>query len=52
MLTGDICLSPVDKVFTLSKLKAIADDSFNVAQVMQFFFDRRENIVGKGENAG
>ena len=25
---------------------------FNVAQLVQLFFDRVENIVGKGENAG
>ena len=35
-----------------SKLKAFADENSNVAQMMQFFFDWEENIVGKGENAG
>ena len=35
-----------------SKLKAFPDDNSNVAQMMQFFFDWEENIVGKGENAG
>ena len=36
----------------LSKLKAFADDNLNVAKMMEFFFDRLENIVGIGENAG
>ena len=26
-------------------------DNLNVAQMVQFFSDREENIVGKGENA-
>ena len=39
-------------VLGLSKLNKIADDYFNVAQMVHFFFDRLENIVGKGENAG
>ena len=35
-----------------SKLKAFADDdNFKVAPIMKYFFDRLENIVGKGENA-
>ena len=34
-------------MLALSKLKA-----FVVAQMMQFLFDKIENIVGKGENAG
>ena len=33
-------------------MKAFADDSLNVVQIMEFAFDRVENIVGKGENAG
>ena len=37
---------------TLSKLEAFADNNFIVAKMVQFFFDREENIVGKGENAG
>ena len=35
-----------------SKFKALADDNFNVAHLMEFVFDSEENIVGKGENAG
>ena len=36
----------------LSKLKAFADDNFKVVQMVHFYFDRVENMVGKGENAG
>ena len=43
---------PHGKILDLSKLKAIADDYFSVAQVVQFFSDRVENVVGKGEHAG
>ena len=39
-------------VLALSKFKAFVDNNFNVAQIMHFFFDRLENTVGKGENAG
>ena len=36
----------------MTKLKAFVDDKINVAQMMIPVFDRVENIVGKGENAG
>ena len=36
----------------MTKLKAFADNKINVAQMMISVFDRVENIVGKGENAG
>ena len=36
----------------MTKLKAFADDKTNVAQMMISLFDKVENIVGKGENAG
>ena len=36
----------------MSKLKPFTDDKMNVAQKMISVFDRVENIVGKGENAG
>ena len=42
---------PHGKILDLPKLKAFADDNFKVAQIMQFCFDRVENIVGKRENA-
>ena len=41
-----------DKFLDLTKLKAFADDKLNVAKMTTFLFDRAENIVGKGENAG
>ena len=43
---------PNDKILDLSKLKAFADDKINVTQKFNFVFERIENIVGKGENAG
>ena len=43
---------PNDKILDRSKLKAFADDKINVLKMMIFVFDRDENIVGKGENAG
>ena len=44
---------PDDKILPLSKLKAFADDNFDVAQIVKFFSSRVEkNIVEKGENAG
>ena len=43
---------PNDKNSAWSKLKAFADDKVKVAKMMIFLFDRVENIVGKGENAG
>ena len=39
------------KIFDLSKLKAFCRPQ-NMAQRMELVFDRVENIVGKGENAG
>ena len=36
----------------MTKLKAFADDKLYVAKVMIYLFDRVENTVGKGENAG
>ena len=32
-----------------SKLKPFADYNLNVAEMMEFVFDRFENIVGKGK---
>ena len=43
---------PDDKNLTWSKLKAFADDKINVTKMIISVFDRVENIVGKGENAG
>ena len=36
----------------MTKLKAFPDNKIDVAQMMIPVFDRVENIVGKGENAG
>ena len=38
---------PKDKIFDLSKLKAVADDKSNVTKIMIYVFSRAENIVGK-----
>ena len=43
---------PNDKILDMTKLKAFADDKLNVATIMISLFDRVENTVGKGENAG
>ena len=42
----------VNKSLLLSKLKEIAEDNFDVAQSMFFFFNVVENSVEKGGNAG
>ena len=36
----------------MTKLKAFADDKVNVAKMMIALFNRVENTVGNGENAG
>ena len=41
-----------NKVLTLSRLKDFAGNNFNVAEILQFFFDVIEKIVEKGENTG
>ena len=43
---------PYDKILDVTRLKAFADDRINEAQMMIPVFDRVENYVGKGENAG
>ena len=43
---------PNDKILDLSKFKALADDKFNVANMMISLFDSVENLVCKGVNAG
>ena len=43
---------PDDKILTLFKLKAFANDNINVIEMIISVFDRVENILGKGENAG
>ena len=36
----------------MTKLKAFADDNLNVAKMTISVFDREEDTLGKGENAG
>ena len=43
---------PNDKIINVTKLKALADDKFDVATMKIPLFDRVENTVVKGENAG
>ena len=43
-------LHQTTKMSTRPNRKHFADDNLNVAQMMEFVFDRVENIVGKGEN--
>ena len=43
---------PNNKILDWSKRKAFADDKIKLPKMMIFVFDRVENIVGKGENAG
>ena len=42
---------PHNKIVNQIKLEAFADDKFNMTKMMIFVFDRKENIVGKGEIA-
>ena len=41
---------PNDKILALTKLKAFADDKFNVAKLMISVFNRVENTVGIFQN--
>ena len=43
---------PNDKILNWSKLKAFADDKIKVFNMIIFVFDRVENNVENGENAG
>ena len=45
-------LVPNNKIQDLSKFKAFADNKLNVTQKLEFVFNRAEDIVEKGENAG
>ena len=36
----------------MSKCKASADGKFSVAEIIEFVFEKVENTMGKGENAG
>ena len=41
-----------DNFLDWTKFKAFADDKFNASKIKISVFERVENIVGKGENAG
>ena len=43
---------PNDNILDRSKLKTFADDKITVTENLKFVFERVENIMGKGENAG
>ena len=43
---------PNDKILDVTNLKAFADDKLEVAKTTIFSFDKIENNVGEGENAG
>ena len=45
-------LLPNNKIWDSVKLKAFADDKYNVAKLIISVYDRLGNIVGRGENAG
>ena len=49
---SNLTLYQMTKFTAMTKLKAFADDEINIAKLMIHVFDRVENIVGKGENAG
>ena len=43
---------PNVKILDVTKLESLADNKLNIAKMMISPFDRVENTVGKGENAG
>ena len=43
---------PNEKILDVTILKAFADNELNLAEMTISLFDRAENTVGKGENAG
>ena len=47
-----IKLFPNDNYLDLIKFKAFADDKSNLAKIIISLLPMKENIVGKGENAG
>ena len=44
-------LLPDDKILASLKVKALLDDNCIPAPILQFLYEKEENIVGKGENA-
>ena len=51
---GEVFFNPLlnNKILEMTKLKAFADDKLNVADTKISLYERAENTVGKGENAG
>ena len=51
---GNLSVGPFlpNKISTLTKLKAYADDKIIASGKLKFVLGKVENIVGKGENAG
>ena len=49
-----VCVDPLpdNKILSLPKLKAFADNIVNVTENIKVVFHRIENIAGKEENAG
>ena len=43
---------PKDNFFEWIKLKALAEDNLDITEIVIYVFNRVENILGKGENAG
>ena len=43
---------PNDKILDVAKLKALAEDKLDGAKIVISLFDRVENTMVKGENAG
>ena len=52
LLSGNGLSLPNDKILDMTKLKVFADNKLKVAGTMISLYDRVENIVGNGENAG
>ena len=43
---------PNNKILDFAKFKVLADDKLNIVKMMISLYNRVENTVGKGENAG
>ena len=42
----------MDKILDWSILKAFAEDKIGLTENLEFVLERKENIVGNGDNAG
>ena len=52
LIHGSINPLPNNKILEVTKLKAFADEKLNFAKMMIALFDKIENTMRKGENAG